>query len=230
MEYAMNEMEEKKNTPIKDAVELKASILADLEILKGLQKDGQPGYVMLMLTDRFLLEDLEVWEDLFSGDVAPDTAEEIFEKGLEIRIFHEDGEIRWFRSTIDKPWNRRECLNDKKKIALSEYNGLISLDAIEFLENPETDDRFYWDEQQYLDIDADKTKKLYADTGKMQNCGKVFATGGGSYQLPGLAYDKNPMVTIRNYLAHEPNGRCYVKDWRIVKFSTEKQEVADAVY
>lgn len=174
------------------------SLVSGMTALQMLKKEDAPAYAMLMLTDRFLLEDLNVWgATLQDKDKMTEESrgelEDILEKVLEIRLFHEDGEVRWFRSTIDKPLKRRDCLEDANKSAME-----------------------YWDEEQYLDIDTIKTEHLRKNR---ERNAIVQATGGGKYQLPGVAYDKNPKVTIRNYLAYESDGRCYVKDWRIVTFS-----------
>lgn len=175
-----------------------ASLVSGMTALQNLKKEDMSAYAMLMLTDRFLLEDLNVWGAVFQDkdrmtEESRGELNDILEKVLEIRLFHEDGEVRWFRSTIDKPLKRRDCLDDVNKAA-----------------------KDYWDEEQYLDIDTQKTEALQNNK---ENTFIVHATGGGRYQLPGVVYNQNPKVTIRNYLEYESDGRCYVKDWRIVKFS-----------
>lgn len=116
--------------------------------------------------------------------------EKLFEKGLEIRIFNEDREAKWFRTGIRKHFAFREIQDDEKA---------------------EKDNLLWWDESQYLDIDEKETKK----SGRK---GEVCATGGGIYRLPLEVYT-NAKIRIRNYLEEDRDtGELYVKDWRMVGF------------
>ncbi len=66
-----------------------------------------------------------------------------------------------------------------------------------------------FDEVQYLDIDEKR--------GKTEE-GKVYTTGGGSYQLP-VNRMANAQIKIRYYLGKYPEtGQARIEDWRIVEF------------
>lgn len=121
---------------------------------------------------------------------------ELYERGLEIRIFDEKGEDKWFRASIEKEFKYRN-ITDKKK-------------------ESDSSNLYQWDEEQYLDIDEKRTEKAIQE-GSIEN-GKVFATGGGEYSLPIENY-KNQKLRIRNYLREDTDtGALFVKDWRMVGF------------
>lgn len=195
------------NTKTEETFEEK--FLSELDVLWSQKPQGKAAYAMMMLTDQFQIEDLSAWGEQFRGKSVKTLSEEakeilknLQEKALEIRLFHEKGEIKWFRSSINQTFCERSCLGD------------------ETLEKGS-----YWDENQYLDIDEKKTEELR----ETSNSSRVAATGGGCYNLPGVAY-QDAMIKIRNYLEYEPNGRCYIRDWRIVGFIKEKGGETDAIY
>lgn len=128
------------------------------------------------------------------NDTRPDEKElrELAQNGLEIRVFDEKREAKWFRTCIDKKLGFRLLDDD-----------VLKKDSLQV-----------WDESQYLDIDVKRTKESI-EKGKIQN-GTVFATGGGKYPLPLETY-KNAKIKIRNYLGKDPDtGELYVEDWRLI--------------
>ena len=129
-----------------------------------------------------------------ANDTRPDEKElrELAQNGLEIRVFDEKREAKWFRTCIDKKLGFRLLDDD-----------VLKKDSLQV-----------WDESQYLDIDVKRTKESI-EKGKIQN-GTVFATGGGKYPLPLETY-KNAKIKIRNYLGKDPDtGELYVEDWRLI--------------
>ena len=138
------------------------------------------GYIFAMLTDRIEFQKTE-GENL--------NRELLFRKGLEIRIFHEMGEAKWFRASIDRALRFRMRRDDEKLLA---------------------DPPLWWDEKQYLDIDDSRTKSSLKEEG----C--AWATGAGRYPLPLQNY-KNVKIRIRNYLKEDPDtGALSIEDWRLV--------------
>ena len=151
---------------------------------------GGTGYIMAMMTDKFDLQYIE--EEKFCR-------EDLFDKALEIRIFNESGEIKWFRSSIEKPLLKR------KKLDSSEWTIFADSDH-------------YWDERQYLDIDDTKC-----------NSDIVTATGGGQYPLPIKEIEKKKewykdlQIIVRNYLDYEKDTmQLFISDWRLVGFAYEE--------
>ena len=127
------------------------------------------------------------------NDTRPDEKElrELAQNGLEIRVFDEKREAKWFRTSIDKEFGFRPL-----------YDDILKRDSLHI-----------WDESQYLDIDDKRTKEAIK-RGKIQE-GTVFATGGGKYPLPLERY-KDAKIKIRNYLGEDPDtGELYVEDWRL---------------
>ena len=149
------------------------------------------------------------------NDTRPDEKElkELAQNGLEIRVFDEKREAKWFRTSIDKKEFGFRLLDDD----------ILQKDSLHI-----------WDELQYLDIDDKRTKEAIKQ-GKIQE-GTVFATGGGKYPLPLERYEdakikagncvgedkdtdkyKNAKIKVRNYLREDPDtGELYVEDWRLV--------------
>lgn len=128
------------------------------------------------------------------NDTRPDEKElrELAQNGLEIRVFDEKREAKWFRTSIDKKLGFRLLDDD-----------ILKKDSLHI-----------WDESQYLDIDDKRTKEAIKQ-GKIQE-GIVFATGGGKYPLPLEKY-KNAKIKIRNYLGEDTDtGELYVEDWRLI--------------
>lgn len=141
------------------------------------------GYMIAMLTDRLYIQVL--------GQETPD-GEELYEKAVEIRMFNEEEEVKWFRGADRKLQCR--IRNDRE-------------------DRP--DPLFFWDEWQYLDIDGQRSKPEE---------GIVYATGGGSYELPLNDY-KDVRIRIRNYLEYEEDTmQLYISDWRVVGFSNERRK------
>ena len=148
------------------------------------------------------------------NDTRPDEKElrELAQNGLEIRVFDEKREAKWFRTCIDKKLGFRLLDDD-----------VLKKDSLQV-----------WDESQYLDIDVKRTKEAIKQ-GKIQE-GTVFATGGGKYPLPLERYEdakikadncpgedkdtdkyKYAKIKVRNYLGEDPDtGELYVEDWRLV--------------
>lgn len=127
-------------------------------------------------------------------ETRPDEKElsELAQNGLEIRVFDEKREAKWFRASIDKEFDFRLLDDDISK----------------------KDSLHIWDESQYLDIDDKRTGKSIKN-GEIQK-GIVFATGGGKYPLPLEKY-KNAKIKVCNYLGEDPDtGELYVEDWRLV--------------
>ena len=139
------------------------------------------GYIFLMTTEEtgFYKTGIEMTD--FPG---------LFERGLEIRIFTEKQEAKWFRTGIDRKFRFR-------------------------LRTDDLEDAFIWPESQYLDIDDARTEKREK---REEEEHRVYATGGGNYTLP-LGNYKNAKIKIHNYLEEDPDtGELYVKDWRLAGF------------
>lgn len=164
------------------------------------------GYVMAQCTDLFHLQKI--------GD-AERTADELelhrlYQYGLDIRIFGEKGEGRFFRGSIgrygqddDTQLFRFRSIFDKEK------------DENQTERSPHTghgtEDHYsdYFDEEQFLDID---TKRSNEKEGIAQ------AIGGGTYRLP-LNHYSDAKIRLRNYLKYdEKTGMASVCDWRCVGF------------
>lgn len=127
-------------------------------------------------------------------ETRPDEKElsELAQNGLEIRVFDEKREAKWFRTSIDKEFGFRPPEDD-----------ILKKDSLHI-----------WDESQYLDIDDERTKDAIKN-GEIPK-GTVFATGGGKYPLPLEKY-KNAKIKVCNYLGEDPDtGELYVEDWRLV--------------
>lgn len=127
-------------------------------------------------------------------ETRPDEKElsELAQNGLEIRVFDEKREAKWFRTSIDKEFGFRPPDDD-----------ILKKDSLHI-----------WDESQYLDIDDERTKDAIKN-GEIPK-GTVFATGGGKYPLPLEKY-KNAKIKVCNYLGEDPDtGELYVEDWRLV--------------
>ena len=115
------------------------------------------------------------------------------DKILEIRIFNRQKEKKLFRGDIGKHFHERTRSDEELK------------------------EEFY-DESQLLDIDEKRSKRSFADTGRVQT------TGGGSYDLP-LPSMKDARVIIRYYLSrYERSGQARISDWRLVAFQNGKSE------
>ncbi len=92
---------------------------------QAISRIGQ-GYVMAMMTDAFEIQRVEL-ETL--------DRTKLYEKGIEIRMFNDTEEVKWFRCSIEKPFMMR-MIHDTKEL----------------------DPFSYWDERQYLDIDETRSE------------------------------------------------------------------------
>lgn len=159
----------------------------------GRQAFGGIQYIFFMTTEEI---------GFYIADRQKIDCRELYERGLEIRIFDEKSEEKWFRASIEKEFKYRKITDEKKE---SDSSNL-----------------YQWDEEQYLDIDEKRTEKARQE-GSIEN-GKVFATGGGEYNLPIENY-KNQKLKIRNYLGEDTEtGALFVKDWRMVGFGQWEEE------
>ena len=148
------------------------------------------GYIFIMTTEK--IDFCKASEEVYACD---GERKKFFRQGLEIRIFDEKNEWKWFRTGIDKSYSFRRMTDD---------------------EETEKDTLHWWNESQYLDIDTDRTEKE-RKSGKLDKR-KVYATGGGQYPLPIEEY-YDTKIRIRNYLGEDDDtGELYVKDWRLVGF------------
>lgn len=166
--------------------EIQTQLKSDLQILK--EKTGEnPIYMLMMCTDRFYVYEVQDEKDMLSK---VDDGDLIEKKALEMRLFSENGEIKWFRTSIGQTFRWRSRLDD--------------------------DNEEYIEESQFLDVDDVRTEKEGKWTA--ENDWTVYATGGGTYSLPISSY-KNAKIRIRNYLGYESySGRVFIEDWRIVGF------------
>lgn len=112
------------------------------------------------------------------------------EKLLEVRVFDSSYEFRAYRSTVLADFKIREITDD------SVYG-----------------DGFF-DENQYLDIDAKASGVL----GEV--CVKQ-ATGGGRFHLPENQVEST-MLTVRYYYKYDSDGIAGVFDWRLVGFDDKE--------
>lgn len=165
----------------------------------GRQASNVPQYIFFMTTEEI---------GFYEADSQKPDFRELYERGLEIRIFDEKSEDKWFRASIDKEFKYRKITDEKKE---SDSNNL-----------------YQWDEEQYLDIDEKRTEKARQE-GSIKN-GKVFATGGGEYNLPIENY-KNQKLKIRNYLGEDTDtGALFVKDWRMAGFGQWRRNENAEIY
>lgn len=106
------------------------------------------------------------------------------EKLLDIRVFNKDKEYRLFRSNLGKAFYKSK------------------------LDDSNSDDKDYYDDIYYFDIDDDKSRDLPEDM--------VQTTGGGIYNLP--INKSNAGIRIRYYLKQDKeSGIAMIANWRIVE-------------
>lgn len=151
------------------------------------------GYVFAQCTDMLIFER---WPD---GKNAVSVAKD---RIMDIRIFDTDYECHLFRTDIgpDAAWLGR--MKDGDSWPLPEDKDRIK--------NPDM-----FDEYQMIDIDAPASIN--------QPNGYAQAIGGGVYPLPHKIEDGLKII-IRNYVGYyEESGQAYVKDWRLVGFTTEEK-------
>ncbi len=158
--------------------------------------DVGQGYIFIMTT-----EEIDFRKVSAGGYKEDAEIDQLFDQGLEIRIFDEDSEWKWFRTGIGKAYHFRMLRDD---------------------EETKNDWLHWWNESQYLDIDMKRTKKE-REKGKI-SIDEVYATGGGKYPLPVQA-DDDTKIRIRNYLGEDADtGELYVKDWRLAGFGEWPEE------
>lgn len=243
------QIQNQKETEIQEKMKNPETGLAEgLKELWEKTDDAEPIYAMVMCTDRFdLLKicdaakknaektiDNETLNEKLWSDEGWKDEQHIFNHLLDIRLFSENGEVRWFRSTVNRPFVYREKLNDPED------------------EKDKDGKLLYWDEEQFLDIDDARTeaRRELEKTDKLRlEKNQVLTMGGGMYSLPVTSYMKskrkerekddnstivnsidtekcvsnesmykNLKIKIRNYLDYDEIGQCYIKDWRIVGF------------
>lgn len=107
------------------------------------------------------------------------------DKLLELRAFDENSEYRVYRSTVDEPFFERKI-------------------------DDEADDKKFFDEEQYIDIDSTRSE------GNLR-----YTIGGGKFHLPPANVNATKIV-IRNYAKFDDDGVASVCDWRIVELKEAK--------
>ena len=133
------------------------------------------------------------------------------EKLLELRIFNQEMEYKLVRGDISRKFFLR---------IIDERPG-----------RPNCEQRDFFEEWQYLDIDTSKGRrrgdgKTAAKGGDhSEEEGTVTTTGGGSFYFPfekDVQPGHNARVCIRYYLGkYEETGQARVEDWRVVGFRNE---------
>ena len=113
---------------------------------------------------------------------------------IELRIFTSDTELKISRLNIGEEFRWR-YIDD------TVFEQTLHSEADEFLR--QLKNRTY-DEEQYLDIDSNKSNGLCYVT-----------TGGGPYTLP---IENAEKIKIRNYLEYDENGIVAISDFRIIGF------------
>ena len=191
-----------------------------LEAKNDLENDA---FILAQRTNKLIIENLNNYEFDF---------DELSNHGIDIRLFSTKGEYHLFRATIDKEFSVRKVIETENENGTiiqkiwhdldttkepeprkytKEIDGEREFYYYKDTENNGKDDRFFYDEEQFLDI----------DTTKKPNEQGVAATGGGRYQLPINNYN-DAKIRIRNYCTYDEVGRASVTDWRIVEFVEEK--------
>lgn len=163
------------------------------------------GYILVMATDR--LEILRVSTDSNVKEQLSDWIQNV----LEIRMFNDTVEHKWFRGSIDKAFSYRK---------IEDQNPMNEMD--------------YWDEYQYLDID------LKASKGMSGNMVCATGGGVYSLPIPSENDNKaknkedrikDIMIRIRNYLGYERcTGQLYISDWRLVNLIPEAKKKKETKY
>lgn len=115
-------------------------------------------------------------------------------KLMEIRAFYADYEIKAVRG----------CLGENEKFQLRDSIDYQSMENISAEK-----------EEHYLDIDTSKKVPITRGESDMFI---VQATGGGTYDLPGMDVDK---IRIENFYYEDEKGFSYPFDFRIVEFLKE---------
>ena len=164
----------------------------DSKVLAGQDAAAGTRYIFVMTTEEIGF--CEAQRESFDR-------KELFDSGLEIRIFDEKSEAKWFRTGIDRPFRFRKRRDG---------------------EETEKDRLHHWDESQYLDIDTQRTEDARKSGALEAGC--VYATGGGKYPLP-IEAGTDARIRIRNYLGEDPDtGELYVEDWRLAGFGEWKDD------
>lgn len=154
------------------------------DFLNRYAKDLKNGWIIAALSDRYLV-------DFATSDETVKTVIANAGKVLDIRLFDKNKEHRLFRTGIGEKEFYQRSIDDQGVYA---------------------DQREYYDEEQFLDID--ETKECEGSY--------VRTTGGGKYKLP-LNNTKNAKIRIRYYVGkYESTGQARIMDWRAVELMEGK--------
>lgn len=141
----------------------------------------EAGTILIMATDRLILASYPL-----SNEHEEYMKKSFYDKVFEIRLFNANKECHLIRGDVRSNFKYRV----KEDINL--------------------EDEAYYDDEQYLDIDAVKSEYSYAENRS------VYSIGGGNYHLPFDTY-RDVKIKIRNYIAYEEySGQAYIEDWRLV--------------
>ena len=148
---------------------------------------GMKGFLAAAYTDKY---EIGCWPQ--------DETELDEDKLLEIRVFNQDREVKFFRADLSKEFRMREID-----------------DTVSGIQNGR-DYTEYMDECQYLDIDTVRSEKRFAESHE------VITTGGGRFFLPAENM-KDAKVIIRSYFEKDSKfGQARIFDWRVVGFMEGK--------
>lgn len=160
------------------------------ELCNGTDDENISRYIIVAFTDEYYVNRWSA--DIFMDEIK-NKIENNKEKILEIRVFDEKREILMMRTDIGKDFGEISIIED--------------------------DDRDYFDEVQFLDIDEKKTLQLRSNGDY-----KVSAMGGGIYSLP-LENYKNMGVVVRYYFGkYEESGVATISHCRIVGFRRRDED------
>lgn len=154
------------------------------DFLNRYTKDLKDGWIIAALSDRYLV-------DRANSEVTVETIRANAWKALDIRVFDKNAEHRLFKTGIGEKEFYQRSIEDQGMNA---------------------DQRDYYDEEQFLDIDETKEcEESYVRT-----------TGGGKYKLP-LNNTQNAKIRIRYYVGeYESTGQARIMDWRAVELMEGK--------
>lgn len=189
----------------KKSYEIEKKKISDEKAFQNSFPSNEQGYILVMATDKFDLlsvDDIGNQENLY---------EQWFKNALEIRMFNDTTEYKWFRSGIDKAFSYRK---------IEDQSPMNKMD--------------YWDEYQYLDIDLKASKgmpdNMVRATGGGEyrlphlNLGKDIDAATKEKKLK----EEDVRIKIRNYLNYEEDtGQLFIYDWRIVGFIPPKDTKND---
>lgn len=142
--------------------------------------DMEKGLVMIMETGAFR------FERFGKGSPVPDLGSLDPSRVLDMRIFDRDQEWHLFRDRPGVPFHVRHA-DDRPGLAEEDF----------------------FDEDQYLDIDTDKSAEHF------QKDRRVRATGGGWYRLP-YGEMEDARIKVRSYVSYDDFGQAFIRDFRLV--------------